>query len=334
MKNRKFSIPYSFLCEPLEYIKMITPYKEYIHSIFVGIPELKTHLSINAASVERFKNVMNENSSKEFLELSKGLYKRIIPYNSTKNESNTKELYEYFEKNIYPIIEKYSIDGFILTNFGLARKLHQDFPKLEIHTSCNGYHFTKSAMEHWREYAGVSLFNPPREAARNPEMLKDLHESGFSLKVIVNEACMYGCVQRFNSCGTCMNFNPVNAFKTNLFLPRWLEDIDEYVSIYKLAGRMETLDRLKSIFDAYILQKPFQYINDIVVCKTRTNPIKVLENEFNIKIKEIDIPDNIRYCKNDSCFTNCTICNTLLKNYMTEEQIEIYRKKYDPLNKI
>ena len=324
-KNRKFSIGYSYKITPIEYIKLINPYRKHIHSIYVGLPELETPI----VSVAKQSEVsFNGYVSKEFLKLTNGLYKRIIPYNVVRYKQSDNELFKYFDEVIYPLIEEYNIDGFILTHFDLARRIKRDFPKIEIHTSCNSFHFTISTMEQWRHAVGVTLFNPPREAARTPSLLKELYNEGFKLKVLVNEGGMYGCSYKYTGhCGNCMKYDMTNALRSNLFLPRWLDYIDEYVDVFKLSGRMETRETLRKIYDSYILQKPFEYINDIVVCKNRTNPIRVLEREHNIRIKECDISDNLATCENRNCFKGCSICETLF-DYITNNNIHI-KTKYD-----
>lgn len=309
-ENRKFSIPFSYVVNPSDYLKMIKPYKKHIHSIFVGLPELSTQLScISKVNLQNF----DESSSKEFLDLSKGLYKRFVPYNIVSYKENDFEILKNFEKTVYPLIEHYQIDGFILTHFDLARMIKKDFPNIEIHTSCNSYHWNISTMEHWRNEVGVTLFNPPREAARMKGLLKSLKNDGYKLKVLLNEACIYGCVYRYTAnCGNCMKYNFINGLRTNFIVPRWMDELDEYVDVYKLSGRMETLSKLKCIFDSYIFHKPFKYINDVVVCKM-AHPINVLYYKYGIMIKESDLSDKLLYCENKDCYLGCDTCSSLYK---------------------
>lgn len=326
--DRKFSIPFSYIVNPSEYLKMIHPYRKHIHSIFVGLPELSTCVSnISKKNIPTFE----ETAAKEFLELSKGLYKRFVPYNLVAYNVSDIDVLKSFEKNVYPLIEQYEIDGFILTHFDLARMIKRDFPKIEIHTSCNSYHWSVSTMEHWRNEIGVTLFNPPREAARTKGLLKALKNDGYQLKVLMNEACIYGCVYRYTAnCGNCMKFDFINGLRTNFILPRWMDELDECVDVYKLSGRMETLDKLKCIFDSYIFHKPFEYINDIVVCKV-IHPINILYHRYGIKIRESDLPQKLLYCENKYCYKGCTECSTLY-NKLIDKNLDL--KKYDVLENI
>jgi hypothetical protein len=171
-------------------------------------------------------------------------------------------------------------------------------------------------MNLWRELAGIDIFNPPREAGRSPFMLKEMHREGFKLKVLVNEACLYGCPYSLNhACSVsentcvynkCFCDDYANALRSNFVHPKWLDDLDEYVYCYKLSGRDSSLKRLKNIFDAYIHQKEFVYINDIIT-KGWGNAISLLEYE-GIKIPESIIPNKLRYCECKECNKTCFLC--------------------------
>ena len=320
-ENRLFSIPYSGKNDYNEYLNMIQEYKNHIHSIFFGLSELEDHVSMQNITKHTDYTDEERQNIYNFLEKTKGIYKRIVTYNTMIQAQEDIVILRYFENYIYPIIEKYSIDGFILTNFNLARKLHKDFPKLEIHTSCNGLQWTIRQMEMWKEHAGAVLFNPPREAARTPSLLKEFHSAGFPLKVLVNEACVYGCVHSIHhactislsqdGCHDCNLSDIGNMLRTNLFLPKWLDDIDEYVHVYKLAGRGNPISKLKKTFDAYILQKPFKYINDYAAIGS-SNYIKILERK-GILIPEKLIPNKLKYCESKYCDKTCFDCRKIIQ---------------------
>lgn len=319
--SRKFSIPYSPYIKAEEYLSLIENYRPFIENIYLGIPQLDNHISL--------QNKINEDidCNKNTLQLLKRIktqYKKLITYNSISINEDIDKVLTYFDTTIYPLIEKYNINGFILTNFNLAKKIKTDFPNIELHTSCNAFQWNIRQMEMWAKI-GVDFFNPPREAARTPSMLKEMHNAGFKLKVLLNEACIYGCSHMYNhacavsehknSLSTCCNDDLSNAFKTNLFLPRWLDEIDEYCDIYKLSGRSIFYKQLKNVFDAYILQKPFTYIHEYATMG-KQNPINILQQR-GINIKDTDIPDKLRYCECKQCKT-CNVCDNLLKKSMGE----------------
>jgi collagenase-like PrtC family protease len=280
----------------------------------MGLPILDNHLSLQHG---------RERSSErgyEFLEQSKGLYKRIAVYNSISYNKHDNEVFKYFEDNIYPSIEKYSIDGFVVTSLPLATKLKQDFPHLELHSSCNCFQWSVRQMNLWREIAGVDVFNPPREAAKTPSMLKEMSEAGFKLKVLVNEACVYGCPYTINhACSVaeqksvfthCIAGDYANALRTNLFLPSWLESIDEYVYCFKLSGRESSYTQLKNILDAYIKQVPFEYIDEFATFGSNSVITELMNREIRIKVS--DIPDKTRYCEAKECNKTCFLCSSLM----------------------
>lgn len=317
--NRKFSIPYSPYIEPEKYLNLIEQYNQYIENIYLGIPQLNNHISLQINTDENY----NLNTLR-FLKQSKNKYKTIITYNTISINEDIDFIFDYFETTIYPLIEKYNINGFILTNFNLAKKIKKDFPNIELHTSCNAFQWNLRQMEMWANI-GVEIFNPPREAARTPSMLKEMSNAGFKLKVLLNEACIYGCAYMYNhSCViaenkkdffNCGNYDLSNVFRTNLFLPRWLNHIDEYTYTYKLSGRNVNYKKMKTILDAYILQKPIQYIHEYSTYSS-ANPINLLAN-INIKIKDSDIPDKLIYCECKNC-KDCLICKELLSKYIGE----------------
>ena len=173
-------------------------------------------------------------------------------------------------------------------------------------------------METWREVAGIDVFNPPREAAKTPSMLKEMHDAGFKLKVLVTEACQYGCPHMMtHACSVaedkrlylnskCGSYEFSNVFRSNFFQPKWLKYIDEYVDIYKISGRNSYDYELSPILDAYILGKEFTYIDEISTFGF-SNPLAKFK-EKDIRIKLSDIPEKTRYCEAKECNKTCFMC--------------------------
>lgn len=316
----KFSIPYTNLVKSSLYLKFINYYSQHIENIYLGIPELENHLCVT------FDNETQE--SYNFLKDSIGLYKRIVAFNGIGYNKSDYDLFKYFDETIYPLIEKYSIDGFILSSLPLAQKLHKDFPKLELHTSCNTFIWDIRQMYYWKEYAGIEIFNPPREICRKPNKLKEMYKEGFKLKVLVNENCMYNCpytinhayhmINGTNRCYTCPNKNDDYVFKTNLFLPEWLDTIQEYVYCFKLAGRNSNLNFLKKCFDSYILKKDYDFIDEICTYETN-NIIQLLKNK-GIRISGKQVPLKVSYCECKECET-CKECENAINRVMYENKV-------------
>ena len=101
-----------------------------------------------------------------------------------------------------------------------------------------------------------------------------------------------------------------NALKSNFVHPKWLDNLDEYVYCYKLSGRGNNFISLKQIFDAYIHQKEFTYINDIIT-KGGQNSISLLE-EKGIKIPEFVIHDKLQHCECKECNKSCFLCSEIM----------------------
>jgi hypothetical protein len=288
----------------------------------LGIPELSNQFSV----VKQYSD--SSNLSYELLEKTKFKYKRIVVYNNTCYDKSDKELFKYFDDIIYPLIEKYKIDGFTITSLPLAQKIRTDFPKIELHTSVNCNHFNIRTMDMWKQLADIDIFNAPREAGRMIPLLKEMKSHGLKTKILLNESCIFGCpfsfkhqidlaLQRDTYYDVCHSYDYTNAFKTNLILPKWLNDLDEYVYCYKLSGRVALKENLINYLDAYILGKKFTYINDYT-CYGELNPIGILEKKFGIKIKEDDIPDKLKYCECKDCNITCFLCSDLYKKYLKD----------------
>lgn len=312
--HRKFSVPYSSLISTHDYMEFLSKYRNSIENVYLGIPELENHVTCQNVYTVR-------HNSHDFLLNSKGNYKRIVVYNPVFYNKDDNEVFKYFDTTINPLIEKYSIDGFVVTGLPIAIKLRQDFPHLELHTSCNCFQWNIRQMELWRKLAGIDVFNPPREAAKTPTMLKEMHDAGFKLKVLVNEACMYGCPYTVtHGCATaggfevfnqCFYGDAVDALKTNLVLPRWLEHLDEYVYCYKLSGREYPLEKLKDIFDAYILQKQMPSVYHYSTFGRKS--VFYTLREYGITITDDDIPEKTRYCEARYCNTCLECYNSMIK---------------------
>lgn len=302
---RKFSIPFNKV--PFEeYKKILYRYdKELIHSIYLSIPEIEEHIfeeKENDVSKDLLRNTME--------------YKRMVVYNHGMYPYNDKEIFNHLETAIFPLIEKYRIDGFIVTNVHVSRFLKEHFPNLELHLSCNNPVYTVRQAINWMKHGMVDVINPPREIGRTPSLLKEFHEHGIKQKVLLNNACAYGCSNQLNH--TCSNgFGLDNYFsciykdftkwlKNCVVLPRWMPYMDEYVDIYKIAGRYMRTDAVISMCDAYISGVPKTYMTEIAHGCTLSSMYQI---GYNIPLELI--PDKLRTCECKDCET-CGLCERVL----------------------
>jgi collagenase-like PrtC family protease len=301
MKHRKFSIPYNG--SGIDFVRMVDNYQPCVDNIYFSIPEVLSH-----CNDEKIYNKLDE-----FLIASNGKYKRILSVNSLGIYDEVK-LFNLFNNYVNSFIERYNVEGVITTSLNLAKKLRRDFPNIELHTSCNCFQYTTRQMDVWNNLVGIDVFNPPREAAKSPSMLKEMRNAGYKLKVIVNQACMYGCGYMLNhSCGItklteidCGHRNPVNIFRTNVVIPEWLDYLDEYVDIYKIVGRHFNNNEMKYILDAYILGTPYKFLDEIISMNKRSY-INILKMA-GIRIRPDDIPSKTRYCEAKDCDKTCFVC--------------------------
>ena len=331
---RKFSVPFNGV-DPDIYLGLIEQYSEHIDHIFTGVSFLcNSHHGVRSLlrcdadiNTIEYVNFYDENV-KQFLKKSLGKYKRVITLNSGFYNLDDFELYSFLEKQLFPYIDSVKIDGCICTDFIMAKLIHQTFPYVEIHTSCNCFQWNLREMELWREECGASVFNPPREILRTPAKLKEMHDAGFKIKAIVNESCLFGCPQQINHCmgkasgkeicRQCNLGNIVNFLKGNWVLPRWLDKLDDFVDIYKISGRLYPIDFLDRVLDVYINRKE---VDDLSSILTAGNAV-IMENN-GIKVPSNMIHDKLLTCECKECNKTCFMCNDLMTKLLIQNNIPL-----------
>lgn len=271
-KHRMYAIPYNGT--PVDwFISEVLKRKENVYHVFceMPLPSLVSHMqfmfqSKGTGEFSQFnKRLSYLHDCEQFLIKSIGLFKRICPVNAMYYKfSDIAELMNFCIE-VANTINRFSIDGVILTDIRVARVLRQLFPDLDIQTSCNGYQWTVRQMQLWRDIVGVSLFNPPREIMRMPSKLKEMAEAGFKLKCLINESCLVGCTNSFNhqmsvsleclgSCSSCYQQDYADLLRSNWILPRWQRYFDKYVEVYKISGRNSDFDYPFKCLDAYLTE--------------------------------------------------------------------------------
>lgn len=318
--TRKFSIPFNGT-DPDLYIEKMNTYLNNIENIFLGIPTLiSNHQNIKIMHGSSVKDILTyEKNCYEFLSKTNGIVKRIVTLNSGFYDFKTDDQLQLFlMTKIVPLVEKYKINGFILTDYNMAVMIHKIYPELELHTSCNCFQWTTRIMNLWKENAGISIFNPPREILRSPEKLKEFKNAGFKLKCIVNESCLYGCPETINHCmalaaenmtlKNCNRNDLANVFRSNWIIPRWLKKLDDYVDIYKISGRLKPTKYIFKTLDAYINEIDDIDLSDILTGGTIGY---ILDNKIKIPVK--DIPDKLLTCECKNCNVDCFVCSNLMQ---------------------
>lgn len=309
--NRKFSIPYNGDFSDKYIRKVILPYKKYIDSVFFGLPSLlDTHPRFEDKDIAE-RNTLN------FLSCNISI-KRFLTLNKAHYWKSDKEIFEFCDKMVFPIVEKYSIEGIIVSDFTMAKYIHKYMPNVELSTSCNTFSYNVCSMRLWQKECGVSLFNPPRDILRTPNLLREMSNRGFKLKCIVNESCRYGCTQQMTHCFCgnnihgkmsldCKYLDDSGILKCNWVLPRWLKYLDEYVSVYKIVGRGETTERILLILDSYINERNDGYIDDFIYGGAYRG------KHYNLPVKIV--PDKLLTCMCMECGNSCNLCDKVVQTW-------------------
>lgn len=331
-KTRMFSVPYNG-SDPENFIKQLDKFKKHVENVFLAPPLFSNnHANISVNIREKSGDCYDyvsgiieyDKNCYRFLELTEGKYKRIVAINSAHYSLTDADIQMFVMHDIAKLVENYKIDGLILTDFNMARFVHQLWPGLELHTSCNCFQWNIRQMKLWQKECGISVFNPPREILRTPEKLKEMHEAGFKLKCIVNEGCLYGCPQTINHCmmravdkfsmTNCLRNDYVNVLKANYVLPRWLDKLDEYVDIYKIAGR--GAGNTQYIFDT--LENYINGRDDLSIKELVFGGVDITfyqdNNLGNITLNEI--PDKLLTCECKECDDTCFLCRNLVNKYL------------------
>ena len=311
MKIRKFSIPYNGT-DPNTYINAINPYMDYIDSIFLGLPSLLSWSPQHQK--EEIKEVIEANTL-EFLSKEVSC-KRFLALNRANYNMTNTEMQDFCKNQVFPIITKYHIEGITVSDYNMAKYIHQYMPELELNASCNAFLYNTHAMRIWQEKCNISVFTPSRDLLRMPEQLKKIHNEGFKIMGIVNGSCLFGCTQQLihcfnigkNSENYCFECNqPLNEeiLKCNWILPRWLKYLDEYIDIYKITGRRMTTQRIISILNIYINEQDNITIDDFISGNVRKG--------IHLNIPTNIIPDKLLTCECKDCNKGCNLCKEIIE---------------------
>lgn len=340
----KFSIPYNGSI-PFLFLNEVLKRALYIDHIYCEFPLDR--------AISHFKQFINHpidmeiqkiymDRCKEFLKISYGKVKRICTINAGFYSFNeTKSFYD-FCNNVVQITDEYKIDGLILTDYNMGQIIHQLRPELDLQTSCNCFIWSIKTMQMWQDNVGVTIFNPPREILRAHTKLKEMADAGFRLKCLIDASCLYGCPNTINHAicistdsrfnGYCYQNGIGDIFRCNYVIPRWLDSLKQYVSVFKISGRNSTQEAMDGInmrpfilLDAFVSREnkasifdffgdgPLQYFRNSV-------PKEVLD-----KITLDKVPDKVLTCECKDC-KNCGLCDTIAKKLIPSEYHHILDK--------
>ncbi|MBQ9697731.1 MAG: U32 family peptidase, partial [Acidaminococcaceae bacterium] len=346
-QNRIYSLPYNGT-NPEWFLQETEKRKQHIDHVYCELPneEMLSHVrflfdgkdgsKVHAADAKQ-KRAAYMMSCAEFLRSSKGKIRRICPVNAMYYRFDSEEELKQFAITLAQQANRYQLEGLILSDYRIAVLLHALLPELEIHTSCNAYQWNVRQMEIWREQCGAKVFNPPREILRVPTKLKEMHETGYKLKCLINEGCLMGCPNSvchnlsvalrcyagFLSC--CQN-GIADLFRANWILPRWQKHFDEYVDIYKIAGRNSEWDYPFRTLDAYLTENNDMRLTELMISGTVGFAHRMTPPEALAKVTLDKVPDKLLACECKEC-EQCKLCERILQSLVPEEYRERFRFK-------
>ncbi len=352
--RRMYSLPYNGT-NPAWFLQEVEKRKKNIDHVYCELPfnesEMLSHvrftfdgmngenMDLASANLKRAQYIHN---CFEFLRISKGKVRRICPVNAMYYKFDSDEEVKNFAINLARLAKRYQLEGLILSDYRIAVLVHALLPELEIQTSCNAYQWNLRQMEIWREKCGVTVFNPPREILRSPSKLKEMHKAGYILKCLINEGCLMGCPNSFchnlsislhcyaGMLSCCQN-GIADIFRANWILPRWQKHYDEYVDVYKIAGRNSEKDYPFVAMDAYLTENNSMPLVDLMFSGTvmfarHMAPVEIL------KLITLDkVPDKLMTCECREC-SRCNLCNKILGELIPKEYWDRFNFKIKVVN--
>ena len=346
-KHRMYSLPYNGT-NPEWFLQEVEKRKKHVDHVYCELPfdegkmishvrfafEAQNGLDPDLVHPE-LKRAQYVRNCVEFLRLSKGKIRRICPVNAMYYKFDSGEELKNFAISVCRLANRFQLEGLIISDYRIAVLVHAILPELEIHTSCNAYQWNVRQMEIWREKCGVTVFNPPREILRAPSKLKEMHEAGYKLKCLINEGCLMGCPNsmchnlslslQFNPCMlSCCQCGVGDIFRGNWILPRWQKHFDEYVDIYKIAGRNSEADYPFRTMDAYLTENNSLPLSELMFSGTTGFAAHMLPAEVLKQITLDKVPDKLLTCECKEC-AQCNLCNKIAASYIPKQ----YWDKFD-----
>lgn len=333
-KNRMYSLPYNGT-DVDWFLQEAEKRKKNIDHIFldiplpVGIPRSRD-MFCHVENVNSYNRMYNHvMSCVDLLKKSKGNFRRLCTLNAMYYPYQNAGDFFSFIQDVCDVIVQYAIDGVIVTDYRVARAIHKKLPEVDIQTSCNGYQWNTTQMEIWRETCGTTTFNPPREILRSFSKLKEMHDMGFRLKCLVNEACLMGCPNTFNhslsialrclgTLDNCCQRGIGDILRANYILPRWQKYYDEYVDVYKISGRESKKDYPFFALDAYLREENSIPLSALMHGGTMAQFKKNVPVEIRKKLTLDKIPDKLMTCECKNC-KQCGLCEKIAKTYIPKE---------------
>ena len=302
MRKKKFSIPYD-ASDIDNFLKELDKRKEYVHDVFVALPGVDNYFTPETQSISKNYDLVCHN----FLLRTRGMFPRFVPLNADYSDLYLDDMKETFLPVVIRLLKQYEIDGVICSNFYMAKQIKEEIPSIRIDTSCNCGHWSIAVMKGWQKEVDVEAFNVPREAGRNYPFLKQVHDQGIPIKLLLNERCSPFCPYLAGFCMSHHRWDPGcymddredcrHTICNTIVFPRWLDKLDSIVDVYKITGRYMPPDYIFRVLDLYIKGENCK-LSDLIMFQK--------PGEFDIDTSAFD--DRMLYCGFKGCGVTCNYC--------------------------
>ena len=171
-KRRIYSLPYNGT-NPEWFLQEAEKRKQNIDHVYCELPneEMLSHVrflfdgkdgsKVNAADTKQKRALYMMNCA-EFLRSSYGRIRRICPVNAMYYQFNSEEELKQFAITLAQQVNRYRLEGLILSDYRIAVLLHALLPALDIHTSCNASQRNQRHMDISTAQRAAHASNPPR----------------------------------------------------------------------------------------------------------------------------------------------------------------------------
>lgn len=251
--NKKISIGLSLSMSLDEYKKILEDYKEYLHSIYFS-PPLDSRYHSRSQIVEEFKDVDNIKKFYKILELMRNnniLLDCVINRPSISSDDVLSSI---------PTIKELDVDQITCLNRHIDI-IDEYFPdKQKIFSYNNDFHI-KDLKFITNKFSTIVV---GKYLLRNPEMLKEIYDKGFNIKLLVNNGCSYnckGCKSGNRQCQSTFLNNLENNSLNYLFalqsfypfeLHELLSNLDVPIESIKISNRTDGYIYLDKCLESYI----------------------------------------------------------------------------------
>ncbi len=230
------------------------------------------------------------------------------------------------------------LNGVVVADIELARKIKQEIPDLDILGSCLSYRTTVEDLKLEKDL-GFVIHNPSMNIIRDVKNLKRNHELGYIQKVIPFEGCLHKCEYEEGndqyshrwavahnesflgtSCRVRVRNNIRHFLKANWVTISRLKQLEPYIDVVKLQRGLLTntlpnkspelfLQKLRAFIDLYQHGNKEYNVLDYISVSYRTLlrnsygyiPSTLFSNDFFDHIEQCDVSED------------CAICNDVIK---------------------